>query len=275
MGTVPAPAADPAVGADAEGPAWTARVVLLGASNLSMGLPAVLAATRARLGRGRLAVFAAAGHGRAYGQWSRVLGRGLPSILEAGLWAAAGRVAAPRTVALVTDVGNDLVYGAPPAAVAAHVERCLERLAGMGAETVLVLLPTQALARLPRWRYHLLKACLYPGRRLPFDRFGTVLAELDARLREAAARWDLRTVEPRPAWYRFDAIHIRWGQRARAWGEIVAHWDAGPGAASRPPVPPRYRCWDLAPAYRTLLGVPVRRAQPSRRWADGTVLWLY
>ena len=78
-------------------PRPTQRIILLGASNLTRGLSIVietarlLFATRDRpeqTSRGPLGVFAALGHGRAYGLPSRVLVRSLPSILDCGLWRA-------------------------------------------------------------------------------------------------------------------------------------------------------------------------------------------
>jgi hypothetical protein len=110
------------------------RIVFLGASNLTVGLGTVLATARARLGPEPVEVFVAAGHGRAYGRWSRVAIRGLPAIVDCGLWRALDRGTAPATYALVTDIGNDLAYGATAAELAGWVGTCVERLAALGAD---------------------------------------------------------------------------------------------------------------------------------------------
>jgi len=247
------------------------RVVLLGASNLTLGLPTVLATLRARLGPGPLEVLVAAGHGRSYGKWSRVFVRGLPGILGCGLWPAARQAAGGQTYALVTDIGNDLAYGVPPAQLAGWVTACLDQLREMGAAIVVTLLPVQSLARLTPWRYHLVKSLVFPGRRLPFR---TLLAHVDAvneQLTDLGAARGLTLVEPRAHWYGHDTIHLHRRQRAAAWTDILSRWDAPRGDGSIDPV----SCRGLTPQLQTLLGVTCRCPQPSGRLDDGTTVSLF
>lgn len=249
------------------------RVVLLGASNLTLGLPTVLATARSRLGPGPLEVLVAAGHGRSYGRWSRVAFRGLPAILDCGLWAAADGAAGAATHALVTDIGNDLAFGATPVELARWVGACVERLEGAGAEIVLTLLPVRSLARLSPWRYHLFKALLFPGRRLAFPLLRERVAEVNERLAALAPR--VRLVEPDAWWYGPDAIHIRRGRQAAAWATVLSRWNALPSRAVPGVAGSRVSCRWLAPELRTILGLRLRRAQPSAVLADGTTISLF
>jgi hypothetical protein len=205
--------------------------------------------------------------------------RGLPGILDSGLWPALdGRGPGP-TRALVTDIGNDLAYGAAPADLAAWVAGCVERLAGAGADIVLTLLPARSLAQLAPWQYHLVKAVMFPGRRLPFRALHDRVREVNDRLAALAASTGatgtapVKLVEPSAHWYGADRIHVRRRQHARVWDEILSRWDraAARDPASPPPVP-RLR---LAPECRTVLGVTVRRRQPSLFLADGTPVSFY
>jgi hypothetical protein len=241
-------------------------VVLLGASNLSLSLGVVLAL--ARPGPGPGAVFVAAGHGRAYGSWSRAGLRGLPAIVDCDLWPAARGAAGP-TRALVTDVGNDLAYGATPAELAGRVETCLDRLGAMEAAVVLTLLPVATLARLAPWRFALFRTALFPACRLPLGRLLERARAVNDRLAEMAARRGATLVAPDPRWYGADPIHVRRDRRASAWSTILAAW--GPPPAPLRPVSRR----GLTPAWRTLAGIPLRRSQPSGRLPDGTTISLY
>jgi hypothetical protein len=251
-------------------------VVLLGASNLTMGLPVVLDTVRGRLGSGPLEVLVAAGHGRSYGRWSRVGVRGLPGILECGLWPSLARPGAARVHALVTDIGNDLAYGASATELARWVRGCVERLAAVEADTVLSLLPERSLARLAPWQYHLVKAMVFPGRRLPFATLLERLREVNCRLAELADAHAIALVEPVADWYGLDRIHVRRGQVRAAWGAMLSRWQVpdgcGPGAER---VPPLGRRWRIAPERRTVLGLTLRRPQPSAVLADGTAVSLY
>jgi hypothetical protein len=247
-----------------------ARLVLLGASNLTFAFSRVIAAARGRAG-GPLAVLGAVGHGRSYGRWSNVFGRGLPGIVECGLWdaLAAGE---GQTMALLTDVGNDIGYGESAADVAGWVETCLDRLERVGARVALTLLPAANIARLGPLRFRLTGGLLYPGRPLRRDRVLAEVAELDARLRALATARGCRLVVPRPEWYGADAIHIRRRALEAAWDEqLGACWDgASAGGADAGP-----RLRGLAPACRTVLGVEVRRPQPCAVLGDGTSVALY
>jgi hypothetical protein len=103
------------------------RLVALGASNLTRGLPELLRAA----GSGSPApteFLCALGLGRSYGLRSRVLFRSLPSILECGLWSRLSELPPASTTALVTDVGNDILYGASVGSLSSWVEECVARL---------------------------------------------------------------------------------------------------------------------------------------------------
>jgi hypothetical protein len=255
------------------------RVVLLGASNLATGLPTALRTARAALGPGPMEVLVAAGHGRSYGRWSRVGVRGLPGILECGLWPALSRSAVSRTHAVVTDIGNDLAYGASPADVAGWVSGCVERLATAGADIVLTLLPAHSLARLTPWQYHLVKAIMFPGRRLPFPALHDRVREVNERLSRLASALAVPTVklvEPSAHWYGADRIHVRRSRQSLVWSEILSRWETAPDRGTVPgqllTLACRYR---IAPERRTVLGVTLRRRQPSAVLADGTPVSLY
>ena len=115
------------------------RAVLLGASNVTFALRTWVARLRAAAG-GPVEVLAACGNGRSYGKWSRLLYvRRLPGIVECGLWEALAARPPLPTVALVADVGNDILYQEEPVRIAAWVGACVERLAAHGARPVLTL----------------------------------------------------------------------------------------------------------------------------------------
>jgi len=91
-------------------PADVARVVALGASNLTRGFQTVIATARAAWGPD-VEMLAALGHGRSYGAQSRLIVRTLPGILQSGLWRKLETLPVAPTRGLITDVGNDIVYG--------------------------------------------------------------------------------------------------------------------------------------------------------------------
>lgn len=202
------------------------RAILLGASNLKVSLPWILDRVRRRAG-GPVETLAACGHGRSYGAWSRFLfGRRLPGIAGCGLWRELGRRPPLPTFALVTDVGNDLAYGAGVAATAGWVEACLDRLAApkadAEAEIVMTLLPLARLERLSGLQVRLAAALLFPGREVAWPALLDQARDLDERLRRMGRERGARLVEPAADWYGLDPIHLRRRRRREVWSQIVS-----------------------------------------------------
>lgn len=255
------------------------RVILLGASNLARGLATVVQAAR-QTWQMPLEILAASGHGRSYGVRCSVLGRSLPGIVECGLWQAIDerrRVQPGPTAALITDIGNDLLYGSSVSRIAGWVETCLDRLAAVEARTILTLLPPIDEASLPEWKFRLLRSIFYPPSRLNRCQALERAQELNALLRALAAERGLFLIEPRGEWYGFDRIHLRRAAAPRAWGTMLAPWrDAAERSAlSRASCAQSWQYFFLKPQQRWWWGREHRGEQPARRERDGTALSLY
>lgn len=253
------------------------RVILLGASNLTLAFPLVVETLRATLGPVEL--YAAHGHGRSYGMTSRVLARTLPGILNCGLWSdLAGRPRPARTpLAVVTDIGNDLLYGAGAPQIAEWVEACLERLHGEGATVVITQLPLESVLRLGPARYAATKALFFPGKGPVWDRMRPLAAELDQTLAELGQKWGAICVRPRPEWYGIDPIHVRRRLRPHAWGEYLSPLlpPANPPQVTQSRFLTALAYWRLRPASRCLFGLTQLRSQPVFVGKDGTTIALY
>jgi hypothetical protein len=200
------------------------RVVLLGASNVTLSFQIVTRLIRAGFD-GRLDVRAAVGHGRSYGAWSSVAIRSLPGIVECGLWNSLRDAEPARTYALLTDVGNDLMYGSSPRQIGHWVETCLNRLCESGTHIIVTRLPLASAANLSAWRYHLVRTSFFPTHPpISWKEMLRRAQELDERLAAAAAHCKAAVIVPPPEWYGFDPIHIRWTHRAQAWAHILSAW---------------------------------------------------
>jgi hypothetical protein len=250
------------------------RAVLLGASNLRAGLPIVVDGIRRKAG-GTVEVLTACGHGRSYGAWSRFLFvRRLPGIAGCGLWPALEERPPLRTLALLTDVGNDLVYGVPVERIAAWIKTCLDRLARHRCEIVMTLLPLQRLERLSPRQVKLATALLFPGRKSLWPGLLEQAHELDERLRRMGQAHGARLVEPAADWYGLDPIHLRRSLRREAWNHVVSQWAWYSRSLEQPPKD-RARIPLFGAAELNLFGLTLRSSQPAKRLADGTAISLY
>lgn len=253
-------------------PAPALRVVLLGASNLKIGFPQALSRLRSGAA-GPIEVLAALGHGRSYGSWSRLAWvRSLPGIVQCALWDELERRPDLPTLALLTDVGNDILYGFPVPTIADWVEVCLERLVRRQSEIIVALLPLAALEKTSPFRYHFIRQILFPGRRAaPWSAVLESARELNERLRKLAADHGAELVEPSPSWYGIDPIHVRRSRRTEAWSRIFEH----PLLSREGELMRGFRLPLFGAAELRLGGFTLRRPQPVRRFEDGSTVALY
>jgi hypothetical protein len=259
-----------------------AHVVVLGASNVTLGFPRIVAEVR-RLFLGRVQVFAAHGHGRSYGRASWAPFRTLPGLRESGLWDAFQSVrekmrAAGQQIpvyALVTDIGNDLLFGASPERIDEWVAECIAPLRAENARITIGRPPVFALERLGRMRFAATRSFFFPKSPLTYERMLEDVPKLDSLIAARAAQIGADSIVPRPEWYGFDPIHIRRRSRPAAWNEILRRWLGAGLMHDEPATSILRRHWLLAPAERTIWGAKRTRTQPAFRWEDGSGIWLY
>ena len=256
------------------------RVILLGASNVTLAFPRLWQGLR-RAWSEPIEMFAAHGHGRSFGMWSRVGPRGLPGIVTCRLWDeldAQPSTSGDRPRGLIADIGNDLLYGAEPEQVAAWIETCLRRLQAFNAQVVVTQLPIASVQTLSRSRFALMKKLLFPSSRMRFDEVESKMTRLNQLVVDLAGTYQTATAEKRGEWYGFDPIHIRRRFRATAWREILSSWFDDPAAAvdfrsvglSR-----SLQLWRQRPLERQWFGRIQQSNQPVLREADGSTLRLY
>jgi hypothetical protein len=253
-------------------------VIVLGASNVSRGLVRLVATVRSRA-ESPADLFVAAGHGRAYGVNSRVWMRRLPSILACGLWESLDAHVSggtPPPVAVVTDVGNELLYGLGVAQVAGAVREAVQRLADRGVTIAITGLPLASIASVGPVRYRALRTAFVPGCQLPLPMLKAAAEWLDDELRAIAAAVGGTFIEQPKDWYGLDAIHVRRRCIDRLWREVADAWNWPTTArTARASV----RDWAVigsrAAETRSLARIMLHTPQPAWRSRDGLRLWLY
>lgn len=203
--------------------AGTRAVVVLGASNVSRGLARLSAIVRARA-PAPVSLFVAAGHGRGYGVNTRVAWRRLPSILGCGLWRALDRERIERPMVVVTDVGNELLYGLGVSAVAGAVREATHRLATRGGRLVITGLPLAAVAGVGAVRYRLLRMLYVPRCLLGLDELREATCWLDEELQALAVETGATFIEQPADWYGLDALHVRRPHLDALWQRVCDAW---------------------------------------------------
>lgn len=252
------------------------RVVLLGASNLTIMFPTIVETLRATYAH-PIELHVAKGFGRSYGLHSKFFGKKFPGILSSGLWPALNRARPLPTVAIIADVGNDLAYEAPVEKIVEWVERALDRLATHDARVVLNNVPIESLRRVGRVRYQTFREVLFPSCKLSRTEMLERAETLSERLAEVAATRKIAAFSGESAWYGLDPIHPRLNSAGEIWRRMLGAI-SGAGEATtlaRPSAATALKYRRLRPLECAYFGLPRRAEQPALRSADGTSISIY
>ncbi len=253
------------------------RVIVIGASNVALGIASLIPACHQRWGS-PLDLFLAGGHGRALKFPSYVLGRSLPSILESSLWETLSKQPQLPTAVLVTDVGNDLVYGANPQDVVDAAAELLERLQPWADRLVVTGLPVASVERIsPKW-YARFRRCLFPSSTLSYEEAVSGAYAVQQQLSRLTGRFGYYFVSPDPRWYGWDPVHVKRKHYRAAWNRYLMPWNDFQ-APMRTPRHRRFDTWRwwrrLRPAARTWRGKDWSAKQPCYVDPRGSRYWVY
>lgn len=253
------------------------RLILLGASNLTMSLYTAIELLQQRVG-GPSDVLIAAGHGRSYGEPSQIMFRELPGIISSGLWKRLDRANVRPTYALLTDIGNDIPYGYTTQQILDWVNWCVSRLQRQAVHVVVTNIPIASIETVSEWRYKMLRPLLFPNCRLSRHEVIERARGVHQGLIEMAVSKRFELLELSSDWLGADAIHIRIGKRRDFYRYVAEQFPASSEiqcsvVGNKPWLSilkqqPRF-------AYRKLLGQEQYRRQPSAQLTDGTIISMY
>lgn len=254
-------------------------IILLGASNLTRDFPLILRLLQSSL-KSPLDIYAAMGHGRSYGNWSRVLYRGLPGITRCELWDAFPPALSGDTTprALLTDIGNDLIYGQSPETILGWVEHCIRQLREYQAQITITLLPEESLGKLSSLRFELTRRLFFPNNPASLADLKSKVRDLNQSLSELANQDHISIVSAPREWYGFDPIHYRYTQRVNLWKTILSHWDLpelSEMVARNHWFDSFYAISKLSPATRRSWGKLKNQTQPVRVLNEGTRISVF
>jgi hypothetical protein len=258
------------------------RIVLLGASNVARSLSPLVATARNVLEvEGACDVFTAIGRGRSYGAWSKLFGRSLCGILQSGIWSALDRVSdhGRPPFALLTDIGNDIMYEHSPRLIVQWIRECLDRLTAHDSRIVMTALPMARIRRIKPRQFTQLRNLLFPRSTLTFDDLLTRGEDVMKALETIGRDRDIPLVEQPDDWYGVDPIHVRFRHYPRSWRAILSQWRPGRAIGDIPLARSSMLRWlrlaRAVPQEFRICGVNFGRTQPAARLPDGTQVWCY
>ena len=198
--------------------------MLLGASNLVLHWSVLMRLVFSRW-NGFIHVNTAHGMGRSYVAPSYFGWRKVPGILDSGLWPALTQDR-PPVAALVTDLGNDLVYGHSASVVTQAAAEAVARLRDVNPDCRIVVTrpPLESVQALSVLRYRFIRSALFPACRQSLSQIVDATRELDEEIQRLS---DVTLAVQPSHWFGMDPIHIRRRFRKSAYSTFLESW---PGA---------------------------------------------
>jgi hypothetical protein len=197
-------------------------LILLGASNLSRGCFALVKHIKSCLYPRKVDVLIASGPGRAYYASGGLLNVVYPPIYASDIFEAAQKKSKSgyQVVALVTDIGNDIMYGVSTEKVIETVQQIFDRLQSMNAEIFYTTLPVAfEKGDHPVW-FCILRSLLFPRSTVAYDEATAGIIEVNRFLKESACRQG-RLIPDMDRYLGYDEIHYGWLRAHNAWSHMA------------------------------------------------------
>jgi hypothetical protein len=177
------------------------------------------------------------------------------------------------TRALVTDVGNDILYGFPAEQTLAWVEEALRRLNRVTPDIVLTDLPLASIRRVSSLKFLAFRSVLVPSCRLSLAKVVETAERVNVGLAKLSAACGAKFFQLDPSWYGFDPIHVRPSLWREAWQQILG---AQPRATSNGvSTVESVRLYLMRPERRWMFGVEQFTPQSGVALPSGGRVWLY
>jgi len=254
------------------------RVIVVGASNVALGIDALIPCCHDYWGS-PLDFFLVGGHGRALRHGSHVLGRVLPPVLQCQIWEELPRQPAKPTAVLVTDIGNDLLYGASSEEVLEASKQLVARLTPLADRLVVTGLPLESVSRIsPTW-YYRFRRWAFPSSSLEYKQAIEGAQSIHRGLARFPAQFNCYLMMPMPSWYGLDPVHVKRRYYLDAWSRFLAPWNdfrTRESKTSRRQRTSRWRWWmRLKPAERRWRRRDWSAIQPCHIDPRGSRYWVY
>lgn len=252
------------------------RLIVLGASNVAKSLGVLVQVAEQRFSR-PLEIVTATGRGRSYGNVSWFFARSLPSILTCEVWDHLAQNPNSNSQAVITDVGNDLLYEFTAEQIAEWVEQCVIRLKQHTRRIVLTGLPIHNVKRISPTKFLLFRTLFFPRTKIPLKEVQANALRLHDHLRGLAARHEIHFAMVQEPWYGVDPIHWKLAARPEAWNTFLTplsngHFDP---TRVRSQLSTELSYLFCRQKSYSVCGRPRAKPQPSVRLKSGTTIAIF
>lgn len=196
--------------------------ILLGASNLARGYHALAGHLKKQLSPRPVQFWNALGPGRGYCARGGFLHVTYAPIESCGLWSVLPSAIPEnsRTVALITDVGNDIMYGVDPDQITEALKEIIRRLRHLNAEIFLTKIPAYFEKPIPPWIFYSLRLLFFPKSRVNMMEAVYATRKINHFLENAVGD-SLHLISDLDSCYGWDRIHYSLFKDGNVWSRMA------------------------------------------------------
>jgi hypothetical protein len=164
----------------------------------------------------------ASGPGRAYCTSGGLLNVSYPPIYVSDIFEVARDKSESgyRVVALVTDIGNDIMYGVSIEKILETIQQVFSRLQSINAEIFYTTLPGAFEKRNHPIRFCILRSLLFPRSTVTYDEATAGIIKVNRFLKESTGKYG-HLIPDMNRYLGFDKIHYGWLRAHSAWSHIA------------------------------------------------------
>lgn len=194
----------------------------MGASNLARGYTALVNCLARCLHPRPIEVLHAMGPGRGYCREGGVFHIVYPPIGISGLLSAAGERAtnASRVIALITDIGNDIMYNVPASEIIFCLDGMLNDLNRMGAKIFVNPIPLVIEEDVSELQFRILRRVFFPQSPVDYSGAADAVREINQFLQESAGE-RIHLLPSAKDFCGADKIHYSMLRSHKAWSNVA------------------------------------------------------
>jgi hypothetical protein len=196
--------------------------IFLGASNLARGYSALANCLIRCLAPHPVKILHAMGPGRGYCAEGGIFNITYPPIGSSGILnSARGRAQkAHQVIVLITDIGNDIMYGVPLSEITSCLHTLFQKLDAIGADVFVNPIPLDFAEDVSEFQFRILRSVFYPHSTIDYSRAADTVDAVNEFLRDSAGG-RIHLLPSAKDFCGVDKIHYSIFHSHKAWSQVA------------------------------------------------------
>ena len=196
--------------------------ILMGASNLARGYSMLTRHISSCFGKNNTEFLNALGPGRGFCTRGGMFNFTYPPIQDCPILEAANKKSCDRQVVLITDIGNDLMYGVSADTLIESLDGLIDRALQCDAEIFLTSIHVNLKKDVSQTTFFILKFFFYPGSSITYKKTDLFIIKVNSYLKEKAGQNQrVHLISGMESFAGADKIHYSLLKTHSAWQKIA------------------------------------------------------